>query len=735
MLRTPVVVLAAALLATTADAGDTHLSLQTGRWQINGAVTNPGSPAEGLLMNVRMVNATFEDTNDHTRPSGFDVDANTTAFIANIPEYAIHGVNAFTLCLQGGMPGYEGAINSAFEADGSLKPHYMKRVQRVIEACDKSKLGVILGCFYQRQSKVLRDEAAVRAGLVNVVSWIQARGFTNVVLEVANEYPHRGFVHAVLNTPTGEASLIKLARATAPGLLVTASGYGDGAIHKEVAEACDFLTPHWNSTGESNISARVETLKRFGKPIVVNEDDKTAERAVAALQATVKAGAAYGLMLQQHNQRYPFHFDGAADDVAFYSALKKVTSPQDGGDRKGDIDAETSYFPPPDQRGGWRTLNSATEIRRIVGLEVSKLDEAFGLAKASTKNGGLLVIRNGWLVYERYFGLGHREATPNLASCGKSFTSIAVGILMAERPDLFPDGLDQKIYMSAYLPSQAFPLSDPAKAEIKLGQLLAFTAGIRGNNPCFVQGKETIIDPAGPDGSSALIDDVAVGRKATISQGRPTSAETLWCQPGKGYSYATSSAHLASMIVRHVSGMELEGYVRSRLAEPIGWGRFTYGYRTANEVKHTPGGGGIAVRATDMLRFGYLLLREGCWEDKQVVPAEYVRHCGRASPYNPHAPYSLQFDVNTNGHIVEYPRDAFWKSGSGGHMLYVVPSLDLVVWKLAGRDSQYSERDTGVPIDPEVLKRAESRRDWQPTLGEKEGQRQILAKIIEAIAD
>ena len=68
-------------------------------------------------------------------------------------------------------------------------------------------------------------------------------------------------------------------------------------------------------------------------------------------------------------------------------------------------------------------------------------------------------------------------------------------------------------------------------------------------------------------------------------------------------------------------------------------------------------------------------------------------------------------------------------------MLYIVPSLDLVVWKLAGRDSQYSERDTGVPIDPEALKRAESRRDWQPTLGEKEGQRQVLAKVIEAIVD
>jgi len=55
-----------------------------------------------------------------------------------------------------------------------------------------------------------------------------------------------------------------------------------------------------------------------------------------------------------------------------------------------------------------------------------------------------------------------------------------------------------------------------------------------------------------------------------------------------------------------------------------------------------------------------------------------------------------QFDVNTDRHIPEFPADAFWKSGSGGHTLYMVPSLDLVVWKLGGRDGQYEERDTGV---------------------------------------
>jgi len=391
------------------------------------------------------------------------------------------------------------------------------------------------------------------------------------------------------------------------------------------------------------------------------------------------------------------------------------------------------YFPPPDSDGGWRSLTSAEDIRRVGGMDKRKLDEAFNLAEGSSTNGGLLVLRKGWLVYERYFGRGHREAFCNLASCGKSYTSIAIGILMAERPKLFPDGLDQKIFTPVYLPAEAFPLSDPAKADIKLGQLLCFSAGMRGNNPCYVNGEPVQIEPIGPDGYKAMIDSVALGKRDMTNRGELVSAKTLWCKPGGGYSYATASAHLASMMVRHVTGMELEEYLRTRLAAPLGWGRFTYAYKQYPAVDHSPGGGGIAVRPTDVLRFGYLLLREGRWKDRQVVPADYVRQCGRKSPYNPHYPYSLQFNVNTDGQLADLPRDLYFKGGAGGHVLWIVPSLDLVVWRLAGRDDQYGEADTGVPLRPEILKGAESRKNWKPTVSRGTAENQVIRKVIESV--
>lgn len=350
-----------------------------------------------------------------------------------------------------------------------------------------------------------------------------------------------------------------------------------------------------------------------------------------------------------------------------------------------------SYFPEPDSLGGWRSLTDAKKIEKQTGIDIKKLDSAFNFIRGTTRNGGLLVLRNGWLVYENYFGKGERNANPNLASCGKSFTSMSIGIFLNEHPELFPDGLDQKIFNEKYLPAKAFPLPDKRMEDIKLGQLLAFSAGIRGNNPVYINGVRSSIDTVGPDGWFSVVDDYALGIRDSLMNGKPFTTKTLWCEPGGGYSYATASIHIASIMLRQLSGMELDAYIQSHIAEPLGWGRWGYGYRGIKLVTHTPGGGGIALHSTDMLRFGYLLLNEGRWGDKQIIPQDYVKKATSASPYNPHFPYSFQFDVNTNGEISTIPRDAFWKTGSGGHCLFVVPSLGLVVWKLGGRDGQYNE--------------------------------------------
>lgn len=301
----------------------TTVSIQNIDWYLNDQITYKGAPAEGLLMNVRMVNATFEDRNR----TDFDPNANTDAFITHIPNYYDHGIRAFTLCLQGGMPDYEGALNSAYNPDGSLRQDYLDRVARVIRASDESGIAIILGCYYQRQDQVLENADAIRQGVINTAQWISDQKFTNVMIEVANEYAHRGFSHDIIRDPEGQVELIQLAKQTAPHLIVTTSGMGSGRTAERIAEVADFIIIHFNNTDIKDVPERIEALKHIGKPIVCNEDTKINARGAEVASLCVQHQCSWGLMRSRVNQSYPFVFEGKKDDLQTYKRLKELTTP------------------------------------------------------------------------------------------------------------------------------------------------------------------------------------------------------------------------------------------------------------------------------------------------------------------------------------------------------------------------------------------------------------------------
>lgn len=301
--------------------GATTVSIKGTRWQINGQITYPGTPAEGLLMNVRMVNSTFEDA----KRADFDSNENTGRLILKIPQYHSCGVRAFTLNLQGGHPGYEGAVNSAFRPDGTLRTEYLSRIKRVIEECDKHGMIAILGLFYQRQDQILLDEPAVKRALVNAVNWVKQNRFANVVIEIANEYDHDGFDHDIIRTPEGEVELIRLAKKTGPDLLVSTSGLGHGRMNDLIAKEADFILIHYNGTKVEDIPGRIQALKKYAKPIVCNEDDKIGTQGARALQACVENGCSWGFMHSKLNQYEPFEFNGYDDDHTVYDKFREMT--------------------------------------------------------------------------------------------------------------------------------------------------------------------------------------------------------------------------------------------------------------------------------------------------------------------------------------------------------------------------------------------------------------------------
>ena len=387
------------------------------------------------------------------------------------------------------------------------------------------------------------------------------------------------------------------------------------------------------------------------------------------------------------------------------------------------------YFPPPDSIGGWRTLNDAMEIREKAGMNLAGIEQAYTICERGTQNGGLLVVRHGWLVFERYFGRASRNANPDMASTGKAFTSVACGVMLREFHDKIPDGLATKVFTDKFLP-EAFPLDDPRKAEITLGHLLCMSGGYWGEGQAptgIIAGKLTQLK-AGPGQNIRDLDMSSL-------------RVSLWTEPGGGYSYSSPSPHIASIVLRHVTGNELQDYIGERLGKPMGWGAWGYClHRGDFTMPHANGAGSIALHATDALRFGYCLLRGGKWNGQDLVPVDYIALCHQFSPWNPHAPFSLQFEHNADGHVAGAPRDACYKSGAGGFGIFVVPSLDLVIYKLGGKDAQYDPALTGLS-QPE---QSHERDTWQPiprtpfnegSLGGDDGLRRVLEMVSAAVRE
>lgn len=282
--------------AAPARPRKTTVGIDSDRFTINGKPTHPGRSyqglkIEGLLMNSRMVQGIFDDENPDTRArwaypdtGKWDPERNVREFLAAMPEWKKHGLDAFTINLQGGSPqGYSKEQpwrNSAFASDGSLKPDYLKRLERILDRADELGLVAIIGYFYFGQDEHVADEAAVKRGVVTATKWLLERGYRNVLVEIDNECDVETYDHEILKCGR-VAELVTLAKGTTlkgRRLLVGTSFRGGAVPTDPVIAASDYLLLHGNRVTEPARIGRmiVETRKRPSyrlMPLVFNEDD------------------------------------------------------------------------------------------------------------------------------------------------------------------------------------------------------------------------------------------------------------------------------------------------------------------------------------------------------------------------------------------------------------------------------------------------------------------------------
>jgi hypothetical protein len=277
--------LALALCLLSPQARRTEVTIVGEKFHLNGKPTYAGRPVEGLLLNSRMVQATFDDLNPETAhrwaypdTKTWDAERNVREFLDALPEWRKHGLLAVTLNFQGGSPeGYSNQQpwrNTAFDDDGALRPDYLKRMERVLDRLDELGMVAIVGIFYFGQDERLKDEAAVLRAFDGALDWLRSKGWKNVLVEANNECNVR-YDHAILK-PERIHELIERARKAG---FPAGTSYGGGTVPKEnVVRASDFLLLHGNGVKDPK---RIGEMVRRSRavpgyrpmPILFNEDD------------------------------------------------------------------------------------------------------------------------------------------------------------------------------------------------------------------------------------------------------------------------------------------------------------------------------------------------------------------------------------------------------------------------------------------------------------------------------
>lgn len=334
-----------------------------------------------------------------------------------------------------------------------------------------------------------------------------------------------------------------------------------------------------------------------------------------------------------------------------------TTHPQDDTDDEGDGDASTGVEPAvcestalfPDD--DWQTGAPAEH-----GLDAVALDDAAEWAEANESR-CLLVIKDGVLVYERYFADTDATTMVKSWSIAKSHTSTAVGIALA-RGEL--GSVDDSI--ADYLPE----LAGTDKAAITLAHLLSMTAGLY----------------------AGVLDDMA-GMFGAMDMTQMAMDTALDHPPGSEWHYSNVAVQMFDPILRAATGMAVDDYVRMHVWDPIGMHA---------EWFHDPAGNpalymNVLATCRDHARFGYLFLQRGCWAGTRVVPEEWIDHATSAST-DQNKGYGWFWWKSGGDPTLDLvdssplergslhpggPDDSFCAVGLGGQVIEVVPAHDMVI--------------------------------------------------------
>lgn len=313
-------------------------------------------------------------------------------------------------------------------------------------------------------------------------------------------------------------------------------------------------------------------------------------------------------------------------------------------------------------------------------------DHAFTLVGADADRKGLrtdavLVVHAGRIVYERY-ARGWAADHPHLTwSVSKSMLSAMVGVAVGEGwLDLHDSVCDH------------YDAVD--ECAMTPDDLLSMGSGLDWN-----EGYED--EPYHLSSVIAMLYGVGALDMAAFVGHHPSEAP-----PGMLYRYSSGDSVLLSAVLAGALPASMrDTFPHDFLFGPLGMQSAVFEQDRAGTFV---GSSYVYATPRDMARFGYLYLRDGCWQDQQLLPEGWVAESAAVNPvFLVEASYEWERDGDavpgrhfwTNHAIPErgidsvwpdVPADAYQASGHWGQSITIIPSEDLVVVRTA------DDREAGV---------------------------------------
>jgi CubicO group peptidase (beta-lactamase class C family) len=257
---------------------------------------------------------------------------------------------------------------------------------------------------------------------------------------------------------------------------------------------------------------------------------------------------------------------------------------------------------PPDMKDGLTVAvpgNSGLDVAPLAALKdaVSKGDYP--------KTTSVLIVRDGKLVYEEYFGEGSPELLNDTRSATKSITSLAVGAAIGE--GALPS---QRAGAFSYLGDlRPFQNDSPDKERITVEDLLTMSSALDCNDDDDKSpGNEDNMHPQ-PNWSRWAVDLPTMAGYARDAQGLGP------------WRYCTTGAFLLGQMLQRATHTPADQYIERAILLPLGIHQWEWPYSPAGEAMT---GGGLRLRSRDLAKIAAMLLDGGRWNGKQVVQQVWV---------------------------------------------------------------------------------------------------------------